>query len=149
MSATHQDAGKKPTGRLHERLLDLWAAPIPARDEALAAFAALYTDPVSINGTAVPLSALVDRADQTHAALERTAVEVLDVVESPGKVVIAFEMTARHIGTWHSALGDVPATGRIITVRTIDVLTMRDGLVTAIWVTSDETALLHQLGARL
>jgi len=149
MNTTHLDAGKNSTGHLHERLLDLWAAPIPARDDALAAFADLYADPVSINGTEVSLGALVDHAAQTHAALERTAVTVLDVLESPGKLVVAFEMTARHIGTWHSAFGDVAATGRTVTVRTIDVLTVVDGLITAIWVVSDEVALLTQLGARI
>lgn len=95
------------------------------------------------------MRALVDRAAGTHAALERTGVTVLDVVESPGKVVVAFEMVARHVGTWPSALGDVPATGATLAVRTIDILTVVDGLVSAIWVVSDEVSLLHQLGARL
>ena len=102
---------------------------------------------MSINGADVPLSALLDRAAQTHASLERLHVEVLDVIETPGKLVLAFELTARHVGEWHSALGVVPATGRTVTVRTIDVLTVRDGLVAAVWVVSDEAALLSQLGA--
>ena len=134
---------------LHQRLLDLWAAPIPDPEEARAAFARLYTDPVSINGVEVPLSVLVDRAAQTHASLERLGVEVLDVIETPGKLVLAFELTARHVGVWHSTLGDVPATGRTVTVRTIDVLTVHEGLVAAIWVVSDEAALLTQLGVEV
>jgi predicted ester cyclase len=148
MSATHP-SGAESTAPLHERLLDLWAAPIPDPQEAQASFALLYTDPVTINGGEVPLSALVTRAGQTHTSLERLSVKVLDVIETPGKVVLAFELTARHVGAWHSALGDVPATGRTVTVRTIDVLTVDNGLVTAIWVVSDEAALLTQLGARL
>jgi predicted ester cyclase len=148
MSSTHPP-GAETTAPLHERLLDLWAAPIPDRDEAQASFAMLYTDPVSINGKEVGLSALVDRATQTHSSLERLGVEVLDIIETPGRLVVAFELTARHVGEWHSALGNVPATGRTVTVRTIDVLTVHKGLVTAIWVVSDEAALLTQLGARL
>jgi hypothetical protein len=138
-----------PATSLGERLLDLWAAPIADPAEARAAFEALYCDPLTINGTEIPLQALVDRAAGMHKALERTGVRLLDVVEAPGKVVIAFEMTARHIGTWHSALGDVPATNKVLTVRTIDILTLRDGLISGIWVVSDEVSLLDQLGARV
>ena len=148
MSSTHRPH-RGSTKRLHERLLDLWAVPIPNPQTALAAFAEIYADRISINGTEVPLNALVERAAQTHAALERTSVQVLDILESPGKLVVAFQMTARHIGTWHSTLGDVAPTDRIVTVRTIDVLTVKDGRITAIWVVSDEAALLTQLGAGL
>jgi len=148
MSSTHSP-GAESTAPLHERLLDLWAAPIPDLHEAQASFAMLYSDPVTINGGEVPLSALVARATQTHSSLERLGVEVLDVVETPGKLVLAFELTARHVGAWHSALGDVPTTGRTVSVRTIDVLTVHAGRVTAIWVVSEEAALLAQLGAAL
>ncbi|WP_250005142.1 ester cyclase [Actinoplanes sp. M2I2] len=92
---------------------------------------------------------MVERAAATHRALERTGVEVLEVVARDDKVVVAFAMTARHIGTWASALGEVPPTGRTVTVRTIDVLTMTGGLVSGIWVVSDEASLLAQLGAAL
>lgn len=149
MRSTHQhrhsdDAENAP---LHERLLALWEAPIADPAEAAAAFAELYNDPLTINGTPTALNALVAHAAQTHAALERTGVQVLDVLEWEAKVVIAFEMTARHIGTWHSALGDVPATGRTVNVRTIDILTLVGGRISSIWVVSDEATLLAQLGA--
>src|SRR3954454_16125432 len=124
--------------RLVARLLDLWSAPIADPADALGRFSTVYTDPITLNGTTLPLAALVERADATHRALERTGVEVLDVVARDDKVVVAFEMTARHIGTWPSALGGVPATGRTVTVRTIDVLTVTGGLVSGIWVVSDE-----------
>ena len=148
MSSTHS-AVAESTAPLHERLLDLWAAPIPDPHEAHASFAMLYSDPVTINGREVPLSSLVARATQTHSSLERLGVEILDVIETPGRLILAFELTARHVGAWHSGLGDVPATGRTVSVRTIDVLTVHEGLVTALWVVSDEAALLTQLGARL
>jgi predicted ester cyclase len=133
--------------RLVTRLLGLWADPIDDPQEALAEFATVYTDPVTINGAAMPLTGLVARATALHQALERTGIEVLDVVAQDDKVVLAFAMTARHIGTWSSVLGGVPATGRTVTVRTIDVLTLTDGLVSGIWVVSDEAGLLSQLGA--
>jgi hypothetical protein len=49
-----------------------------------------------------------------HASLERTGVDV-DVVSSSDKVVLRSTMTARHTGTWTSALDEVPATDRTIT----------------------------------
>jgi hypothetical protein len=143
--------GPEPTPgtSLSERLLDLWAAPIPDPVEARNAFEALYTDPLTINGTEIPLQALVDRATATHEALQRSGVTLLEVVEAPGKLVVAFEMTARHIGTWHSALGDVPATNRMLTIRTIDILTLTAGRISGIWVVSDEVSLLDQIGAHV
>ncbi|MEV6489357.1 ester cyclase [Actinoplanes sp. NPDC051633] len=135
--------------RLVTRLLDLWAAPIPDPADALVRFSTVYTDPVTLNGTALPLTALVERAAATHVALERTGVEVLEVVAQDDKVVVAFAMTARHIGTWPSTLGGVPPTGCTVTVRTIDVLTLTGGLVSGIWVVSDEAGMLSQLGASL
>jgi hypothetical protein len=46
-----------------------------------------------------------------------------------------------------SPLGTVASTQRDIEVRTIDVLTIANGLISAIWVVSDDLALLRQLGA--
>jgi len=134
---------------LVDRLLALWAEPIPDVDVARAAFAALYADPLTLNGVAIPLDTLVDRATATHAALHRTGVQVLDVVDAPGRVVVAFEMTATHLGTLQSSVGAVAATGREVTVRTIDILAVDGGLITDIWVVSDELGLLNQLGVRV
>lgn len=140
-------SGADTTAPLHERLLSLWATPIPDPHEAQSCFAALYTDPVTINGSKVPLRALVDRANHTHAAFERLSVEVLDVLDTPGKIVFAFNLTARHVGNWPSSLGHVSPTGRIVTVRTIDMLTLHHGRVNTIWAITDEAALLAQLRA--
>lgn len=142
-------ASSESAEHLVGRLLDLWAGPVAEPLAALDAFGALYTDPVTINGTELSLTELVAHAAATHAALERIGVHVLDVVDAPDRVVVAFEMTARHIGTWRSALGDVAATGLTVTVRTIDVLTITDGRISGIVVNSDEVGLLQQLGASL
>src|SRR5215831_17216455 len=51
--------GQRPGGRLVsmtavvERLLPLWTQPVSARDDAQAAFAEVYADPVAVNGAAV------------------------------------------------------------------------------------------------
>jgi hypothetical protein len=61
--------------------------------------------------------------------------------------VVAFEMRGRHVGPYASPLGTVAPTGRDIAVHAIDVLTVVDGLVTAIWVVADDLGLLLQLDA--
>jgi predicted ester cyclase len=128
-----------------ERLLDLWSQPLS--DRPYADFAQLYADPVTVNGAELRITDLVGRARTLQGAFDDLSRRVLDVVETPDRLVVAFELSGRHTGTWPSALGDVPASGRRMTVRTIDVLTIADGRITAIWVVSDDLSLLTQLGA--
>jgi hypothetical protein len=61
--------------------------------------------------------------------------------------VIAFLQRARHVGPLTLPLGTVPPTGRDIEVRTIDVLTLRDGRISAIQVVADQLGLAMQVGA--
>jgi ketosteroid isomerase-like protein len=132
---------------LPDRLLDLWQEPVDERDDPGAAFRELYADPVSINGTPTPVSALVERARTLQRAFEGLTTEVVDQVETPNRVVIVFYMRARHAGPLVTPIGTVAATGGTIEIRTIDVLTIRDGLITALWVVSDELGMLNQLDA--
>jgi predicted ester cyclase len=130
-----------------EHLSRLWAQPLPAGADAVAAFGELYTDPVRINGSDVPLTGLVERARGLQRAFDGLRMELLDVVETPDRLVIAFLQRARHVGPLELPLGPVAATGRDIEVRTIDVLTMRDGRISEIQVVSDQLGLAMQLGA--
>jgi predicted ester cyclase len=132
---------------LLERLLPLWTQPVDAWDDAEAAFGKVYADPVVVNGTEMALAGLVDRARSLQRAFDRLGMEILDTVETPGRVVIAFVMRGRHVGPYASPLGTVAPTHRDIEVRTIDVLTVADGIITAIWVVADDLGLLRQLGA--
>ena len=66
---------------------------------------------------------------------------------APDRVVVAFVMRGRHVGPYASALGTVAPTGRDPAVRTIDVLRVTGGLVTAISVVADDLGLLRQLDA--
>jgi SnoaL-like polyketide cyclase len=61
--------------------------------------------------------------------------------------VIAFYMRGRHVGPWPTPIGTVAPTGRPVEIRTIDVLTIADGVITALWVVSDELGMLTQLDA--
>ena len=132
---------------LLERLLPLWTQPVDARDDAEAAFGEVYADPVMVNGTEMTIAELVDRARSLQRAFDRLGMDILDSVETPDRIVIAFVMRGRHVGPFVSPLGTVAPTQRDIEVRTIDVLTVADGVITAIWVVSDDLGLLRQLDA--
>lgn len=132
---------------LVERLLPLWTHPVADREDVEADFRAVYADPVLVNGASTSVGQLVQRAASLQGAFADLAMDVLDVVETADRLVLAFLMRGRHVGTFASAVGDIPATGRRIEVRTIDVLTVEAGKITRIWVVADDLSLLRQLGA--
>lgn len=132
---------------LLERLLPLWTQPVDSWDDAEAAFREVYADPVAVNGIEMPIAELTGRAKALHRAFADLSMYILDVVETPDRIVIAFLMRGRHVGPYISPLGTVPPTQRDIEVRTIDVLTITAGVISAIWVVSDDLSLLRQLDA--
>jgi predicted ester cyclase len=132
---------------LLERLLPLWTEPVDGRDDPEAAFGEVYADPVAVNGIEMNLTELAARARSLQQAFDQLGMEILDRVETPERVVVAFVMRGRHVGPYVSALGTVAPTGRDIAVRTIDVLTVSGGIITAIWVVADDLGLLRQLDA--
>ena len=132
---------------LVDRLLDLWQAPVDERDDPEAAFRQLYADPVSINGTPMPVSSLVERARALQRAFEGRTTEIVEHVETPDRVVIAFYMRGRHVGPLATPVGTVSPTGRTVEIRTIDILTIVDARIAAVWVASDELGMLNQLEA--
>ena len=95
----------------------------------------------------MPVGQLVQRAASLQEAFADLSMDVLDVVETADRLVLAFLMRGRHVGTFASTVGDIAATHREIEVRTIDVLTVEDGKITRIWVVADDLGLLRQLGA--
>ena len=130
-----------------ERLLALWTQPIDSWDDAEAAFREVYADPVVVNGTEMPITELAGRARALQQAFDQLGMHILDTVETPDRIVIAFLMRGRHVGPFISPLGMVAPTQHDIEVRTIDVLTVTAGVVSAIWVVSDDLGLLRQLDA--
>ena len=133
--------------RFVDRLMALWAEPVPAGEAGVTAFAACYAGELTVNGTPYQLAELVDRARALQRAYSRIRPEVLEVVATEGHVVVAFLMHVRHTGPLATPLGEVAATGREAAIRTIDILTVRDGLVTGVTVVADELGLLAQLGS--
>lgn len=132
---------------LLDRLVPLWTQPVDSLDDLEAAFREVYADPVVVNGAEMSLTDLVGRARMLQQAFDQLEMHIMDTVETPDRVVLAFLMRGRHVGPFHSPLGVVAPTQREIEVRTIDVLTITAGVVAAIWVVADDLGLLRQLGA--
>ena len=119
------------------------------RDRDEAAFAALYTDPVVLNGTPVPVADLVGRHRTLHAAFADIAIDlVAQMPAADGGVAVVLRQRGRHVGSLTTPLGTVEPSGRTFDVLGIDVLGLAgDGRVASIWVVADELGRLAQLGA--
>ena len=130
-----------------ERLVRLWTEPVSDSGEAQAAFREAYTDPVSINGVDVSLSDLVQRARGFQRAFADLRIELIDQIEAPGRVVVAFWQRGRHVGPLETPLGVIAPTGREVEVRVIDVLSITDDRISAIQVVPDNLGLAMQLRA--
>jgi hypothetical protein len=130
-----------------DRVLQLWTQPLGDQASAEAAFRAMYADPVTVNGAQLTTADMVARARAVQATYDDILFQVLDQLETPSRVVVAFRMRGRHVGPLATPLGVVAPTGRMVENRIIDVLELTDGLVTGIWVVADELGLLLQLDA--
>jgi ketosteroid isomerase-like protein len=129
-----------------DRVMALWGDPVPPGPAGEAAFGACYAPSLVVNGTPFTLGDLVARARALQVAYSDIRAEVLDVVSTPDKIVVAFVMHVRHTGPLTTPLGVAAPTGREGAVRTIDILTVRDGRITGITVAADELGLLTSFG---
>ena len=130
-----------------ERLSRLWTEPVAQKSDAIAAFGELYTDPVLINGVETPLVDLVERARATQRAFSELSMEIIDEVETPGRLVVVFWQRGRHVGPLSLPMGQIAPTDRRFEIRTIDVLSITGGRISAIQVVPDNLGLAMQLGA--
>jgi hypothetical protein len=135
--------------QLFDRALRLWSEPLPTDDAAaVAAFRAVYTDPLEVNGESTALQVLVNRARMLQSALEGIHHEVRERFEGPGREAFAFQITGRHVGPLQTPLGEVAATGRNLRLSGMDIFLVDDeaDLVTGVWAIADYLDLLIQAG---
>lgn len=131
---------------LEDRLFALWTVAPGEQGNAEAAFRELYADPVTINGTPMPVADLVARAAALHRAFTGHDIEIVDRMREPGKLTVVFRHRARHTGPWPTPLGELAPTGRTVHGLGIDVLTIGDdGRITEIWVLADELQRILQV----
>lgn len=130
-----------------DRLLRLWDEPIIDWAAAETAFRSVYADPVTVNDVKMPVSDLIRRAVALQETYEGRTTEVVECLETPGRIALAIRIRGRHVGALATPLGPVTPTGRMVEIRVIDLLTLSGGLVTSMWTASDELGLLRQLDA--
>jgi predicted ester cyclase len=130
-----------------DRLLRLWTDPLPQGPAAEEAFRAVYTDPVTINGAALGVADLVTRARSVQGAFAGVERQVVSVVDAGDRVVVAFRMGGRHVGPLQTSAGPLPATGRRVELRVVDVLTLAGGRITGIFMVADELGALAAVDA--
>ena len=131
-----------------ERALPLWAGPLAPGDAGLAAFAEVYTDPVTVNGSPTPLQVLVDRARMLQGAFDHLGHELLAQVDEPGRCSFAFRLSGRHVGPLATPLGEVAPTGRELEALAMDIFVLQgDGRVAEIWAVADYLGLLQGAAA--
>ncbi len=130
-----------------DQLMALWATP-PADDAAaLSRIRSLYTDPVEINGATVTADDLLARVRSMQLAYRDLRHELIERVDAPGRLVVAFRLRGVHAGPLATPLGTVPATQRPFEVRVIDILTLTEGRISTVTMIADELAQLRMLGA--
>jgi predicted ester cyclase len=129
------------------RLFRLWDEPPPTDEAARAAFLGLYQDPVGINGTPMPVDELLRRARMLGTALRERSTDVLSIVSAPDQVAVAFRIHGLLTGPLDTPLGPVTGAGERVTMQVIDVLTLREGRISEIWMVADQLGLLARLGA--
>jgi len=130
-----------------DELMQLWASPLPAGDAARAAFARLYCDQLRVNGSEMTLEALVERARALQAAYSELRGTLLARSDSGSHTTIVFRMQGKHVGPLTTPLGVLPPTGKIAERQVIDLLVLRDGRISEIWMTADELGALSGIGA--
>jgi predicted ester cyclase len=128
-----------------ERLFRAWT-DADDLDQLEDRFAELYTDPVRVNGANVSLVDLAARGRALHRAFSGLRADLLQVVDDTDSVAVAFVMRGRHTGPYETPFGTIQPTGSDVQIRTIDVLTITDGKISAIWVNADDLGTLRQLG---
>ena len=128
------------------RLFRLWDH-VPEGEAAVTAFRELYADPVRINGIDVTVEQLTQRAQRTAGALAGRTTQVLSQVSSGDRTAVAFRMSGRHVGPLDTPLGQVPATGQVLTIDVIDLLVVTDDRISEIFMTADYLGALGRAGA--
>jgi predicted ester cyclase len=126
-------------------LLDLWTRPRPDIAKAVEDFRRVYTDPVTVNGSALTAEDLVQRAIALQGAFADVHREILQVCDAGTSVALAFRLEGRHVGPLSTSAGVLPASGQRISLRVIDILTVTEGRISSIIMVADELGALAPL----
>jgi steroid delta-isomerase-like uncharacterized protein len=74
-------------------------------------------------------------------------VQIDDVIEAGDRVVVQFTGRGTHTGTLRSPGGEIPASGRSVTLKLCDVHRIENGKIKSVHSYFDSASLLTQIGA--
>jgi steroid delta-isomerase-like uncharacterized protein len=80
------------------------------------------------------------------AGFPDAAVTVDRVIASGDHVVVEFTGRGTHTGTLRTSMGDIPATGRSLTLQLCDVMEFKDGMIQGQKTYFDSGSMMAQLG---
>ena len=130
-----------------EELIRLWSTPIDSVSRGVEAFGRFYSDPVQVNGIAMSLEALVQRALATQRAYSELGATVLARTDTADTTTVVFRLRGRQTGPLTTPLGEIAPSGKMTERQVIDVLKHQGGRITEVWMVGDELSALLQLGA--
>jgi len=87
----------------------------------------------------------IDLFTKMRAAFPDMKVEVEQLVADDENVAFAYTLTGTHKGDFN----DIPATGKKIKARGLQISKFRDGKMVERWGSSDELGILKQIGAEV
>jgi steroid delta-isomerase-like uncharacterized protein len=127
---------KEIVGAFHRRL---WAeADLSVIEEVIAEDAVTHWGDAE-SGTVAAIRA---DAERYFAAFTDVSTNIDDLIGEGDKVVLSWTTAGRHTGPY----GNVPPTGRMVTMRGVDVYRLDGGRVVEAWSLWDGLAAYQQLG---
>jgi len=87
----------------------------------------------------------IDFFTKLRAAFPDMKIEVETLVADDDNVAFAYTLTGTHNGDFNG----IPATGRKIKARGLQISTFKDGKMVERWGSSDELGILKQIGAEI
>jgi steroid delta-isomerase-like uncharacterized protein len=127
---------------LVERYLELYrSGNLSIADEIVAADFVDHAHPESPRGAA----GVKEMVQQARQAFPGLAISVQQLIAEEDFVVFHFALTGIHAGP----LGDLPPSGKRVTIRGIDLFRIAEGKLIELWSYQDTLAFLRQIGLTL
>ena len=73
-------------------------------------------------------------------------IEIVETISEDDRIAVTYRGRGTHTGTLKNASGEIPATGKEVTLEVCDVVQVRDGKIQSIRTYFDSGSLLAQLG---
>lgn len=100
----------------------------------------------SISPEPVDLAGFQQFGNAFFAALSGLRHNIDDLFGEGDRVVVRLHATGRHTGPLVMPQGEIPATGKELTINALNIMRLVDGNIAEMWLEMDAAGLLQQLG---